>query len=88
MVGTEKCKQKVVLVGSSNLRNSASHFSSAGYEVVDYTEPGWVASPDNIKKMAEKINSGGVEGNHIFVFDLFGNSAFRFEQYDGTQLCR
>jgi hypothetical protein len=85
MVDAENCKQKVVLVGASNLRNSASHFSSAGYEVVDYTEPGCVASPENIKRMSEKINKGGVDGNHLFIFDLFGNTAFRFEQYDGTQ---
>ncbi len=49
------CEQKDVLVGVSNLRNSAGHFSSAGFDVQDVAVPGWVASPENIENMKAKV---------------------------------
>jgi hypothetical protein len=85
MVSAENCGQKVVLVGASNLKNSASHFSSSGYDVVDLTIPGWIASPENIEKMLKKVSTVEENTSNFFVFDLFGNSAYRFEQFDGTQ---
>jgi hypothetical protein len=75
MVGAEQYVQKVVLVGASNLRSSACHFSSAGYDVQDLTVPGWVASPENIEKMKAKVEETNSDSNTVFVFDLFGNSA-------------
>jgi hypothetical protein len=85
MVSAENCGQKVVLVGASNLKNSASHFSSSGYDVIDLTIPGWIASPENIEKMIKKVSTVEENTSNVFVFDLFGNSAYRFEQFDGTQ---
>jgi hypothetical protein len=85
IVGAEQYVQKVVLVGASNLRSSAVHFSSAGYDVQDLTVPGWVASPENIEKMKAKVEETSSDSNTVFIFDLLGNSAYRFEQYDGTQ---
>jgi hypothetical protein len=51
MVGAKLYGRRVVLVGASNLRSSASHFGSAGFDVQDLTVPGWVASPENIEKL-------------------------------------
>ncbi len=85
MVRTEPVGQKVVLIGASNLKNSARHFSSRGFDVTDLTEPGWVASPENIERMTSKLSGLQVDGGTAFIFDLLGNSAYRFEQYDGTQ---
>jgi hypothetical protein len=85
MVSAENCGQRVVLVGASNLKNSASHFSSSGYDVRDLTISGWIASPENIENMIKKISTIEESSGNIFVFDLFGNSAYRFEQFDGTQ---
>ncbi len=35
--------------------------------------------------MIKKISNIEESSSNIFVFDLFGNSAYRFEQFDGTQ---
>jgi hypothetical protein len=65
MVGAEQYGQKVVLVGASNLRSSACHFSSAGYDVQDLTVPGWVASPENIEKMKAKVEETKSDSNTV-----------------------
>ncbi len=85
MVGAEQYGRKVVLVGASNLRSSARHFVTAGYEVHDLTVPGWVASPENIENLKKEVEGIVSDSSTVFVFDLLGNSAFRFEQFDGTQ---
>jgi hypothetical protein len=53
--------------------------------VIDLTIPGWIASPENIEKMIKKVSTVEENTSNVFVFDLFGNSAYRFEQFDGTQ---
>jgi hypothetical protein len=85
MVGAEPYGRKVVLVGASNLRSSACHFSLAGFDVQHLTVPGRVASPENITKLKTKVEEIKTDSNTVFVFDLFGNSAYRFEQFDGTK---
>jgi hypothetical protein len=49
----------------------------------DITSPGWIASPENVLKMMQKIEErqAAISG---YVFDLLGNSSVRFEQFDGT----
>jgi hypothetical protein len=80
---SENYEQKVTLVGASNLRHSVPHFAGNGIGVIDHTIPGWTPSSDNIVKMQKSIeNRAGVSSG--FVFDLFGNSSLRFEQFDGT----
>jgi hypothetical protein len=71
----------VILVGTSNLRHSVPHFAGNGVEVIDHTSPGWTPSSGNIAKMQDNIEA---EASTAYVFDLFGNSSLRFEQYDGT----
>ncbi len=85
MLSTEPSGRKVVLIGASNLKNSARNFSSNGFEVQDLTVPGWVASHENIEILQSKLMRFQADSNTVFIFDLLGNSAYRFEQFDGTQ---
>ncbi len=76
--------QKVV----SNLGQSCNFFSESGLETINLTVPGWVASPEKIAVACEKV-TGLLNGNPkgespMFVMDLFGNSTFRYEQFDGS----
>jgi hypothetical protein len=75
---------KLVLIGASNLHRAAVHFSSLGYEVLNLCSPGWIATPGNVAQIVEKVRALGLGRDAVFVCDLFGNSAFRFEQFDGS----
>jgi hypothetical protein len=45
--------------------------------------PGWIAMPENISKLiAEMENKAPSLG--VFVFNLLGNTAIRYKQYDKT----
>jgi hypothetical protein len=80
---SENTEQKVALCGASNLRHSVPHFAQSPMSFEDITFPGWIASPENVTKMRQKIEDrqSTVSG---YMFDLLGNSSVRFEQFDGT----
>ncbi len=79
---SENREQKVLLVGASNLSHSLPHFSDPSVSFIDITQPGWIASPENIKKLKEIIETTATNSVGI-VFDLLGNSSVRYEQFDG-----
>jgi hypothetical protein len=80
---SEDSEQKVTLVGTSNLRHSVPHFAGNGVGVIDHTVPGWTPSAENITKMQKSMEAE--EGaQSAYIFELFGNSSLRFEQFDGT----
>jgi hypothetical protein len=57
---------------------------SSGYTVTDLTSPGWLATAENIDHALCVINSLALESAYILVMELFGNSTFRYRQFDGT----
>jgi hypothetical protein len=83
-VASDTNEQKVVLLGASNLGCCAQRLRKRGKQVIDLTQPGWVASSENIEAMAEKLKNTVCNEASTLVFDLFGNSSFRFEQFDGS----
>jgi hypothetical protein len=84
MVATDNCEKKVVLLGASNLGSCAGRLRKLGKNVIDLTQPGWLASKENIDELTEKLNGIHCNENTTLVFDLFGNSSFRFEHFDGS----
>jgi hypothetical protein len=80
---SENREQKVLLVGASNLSHSLPYFTDPSLSFVDITQPGWIASPENIKKLREQLETIAIESVGI-VFDLLGNSSVRYEQFDST----
>jgi hypothetical protein len=83
-LNSEALGQNVILVGASNLKYNAKHFSDANMTFRDISSPGWVANPSNISGLCAAVEKEVQEGAKAFVFDLLGNSAIRYEQYDGT----
>jgi hypothetical protein len=77
-------EQKVVLAGASNLKYCFPHFQKDGVCFIDQCEPGWTASADKVTILKEKIKRHVDDGATAFVFDILGNTALRFEQYDGS----
>ncbi len=76
--------QKVILLGASNLGHCADHLKNLGISVIDLTKPGWIATPDNVSALLEKLNSIPCSNSDRLVLDLYGNLSYRFEQIDGT----
>jgi hypothetical protein len=72
----------VHIFGGSNMRKIIPELEKNGFVVVDNTIPGWVPNPANIAKLSEKIESA--KPDDIVVADLLTNTAYRYEQVDGT----
>jgi hypothetical protein len=64
--------------------NWASRFFEASdLTFENHSVPGWTPTADNVTKMSNLVEDKA-KGGAAFVFDILGNSAVRFEQYDGT----
>ncbi len=72
-------------LGTSNLEKRVKHFMDVGYEVIDLTIPGWVVSAANVENLLKVIKDTNIPSNAKVVLDLFGNSACRWAQEDGTE---
>ncbi len=77
--------EKVIFLGASNLGNCAERLRKHGLDVLDLTIPGWIASPDNVSLLEEKLSTVVIGKKDNIILDLYGNLSYRFEQFDGTQ---
>ncbi len=75
--------QKVTLVGASNLKHAKKFFVDADIVFEDVSVPGWTPTADNVKTLSALVEEKAKESSG-FVFDIFGNSSVRFEQFDGS----
>jgi hypothetical protein len=80
-----KLQKHIVCIGSSILKQLIPHLQAAGYTVTNLTIPGWVASEDNINSLIKKLSDLKLEPGFSVVLDVFGNGAYRYGQFDGTQ---
>jgi hypothetical protein len=77
--------EKVILLGASNLGNCAESLRQHGLDVLDLTIPGWIASPNNVSSLEEKLSTVVIGKRDNVILDLYSNLSYRFEQFDGTQ---
>ncbi len=83
-VPMDTCEEKVILLGASNLGRCAARLRALGNTVVDLTKPGWIATKANVDTMLGELDKISCNEKTILVYDLYGNSTFRFEQFDGS----
>jgi len=76
--------RRIILVGASNLHKVAQHLGGQGYDIVNLCVPGWMASPTSITNMCSQLSEVPMDDETAIVFDVFGNSTFRFENWDGS----
>jgi hypothetical protein len=76
--------KRVIIAGASNMRRIVPLLRAAGYIVIDFTQPSWLATPDNLAILADKLNKTDPDENTVVVLELFGNSTIRYRQFDGT----
>jgi hypothetical protein len=79
-----KLSKNIVCIGSSILRQLVPFLQAAGYVVTDLTQPGWIATDENINILIKKMSDLKLEPDFAVVLDLVGNCVYRFEQFDGT----
>jgi hypothetical protein len=80
---SETCEQKVILVGASNMYRASRYFEDSELIFENHSVPGWTPTAENVKKLSDVVDDKA-KGKVAFVFDILGNSAIRFEQFDGT----
>jgi hypothetical protein len=74
----------IVIIGASNMKRLVPLLLESGYTVTDLTRPSWIATPDNVARITELINTMDLSPGYTLIMELFGNSTFRYEQFDGT----
>jgi hypothetical protein len=65
------------------MKHCARSLEASGVPTEQITIPGWMCSPENVKKMMDEMETKSLDAG-AFVFDLLSNSTLRFEQFDGT----
>jgi hypothetical protein len=74
----------VVLLGGSNLSNTAPYITAWGYKVWDLSQRGLVLSGGCIDSLIATITASDIPCDAAVILDLFGNSIYRWRQEDGT----
>ena len=82
--GVKEPITRLILVGASNLHRIAKQLTDAGIEVVNLCTPGWIATPNNVATMTEKLSEIPISDGTAIIFDVFGNSTYRYVSYDGS----
>jgi hypothetical protein len=77
-------RKKIVVAGASNMRRLIPALKLAGYEVVDLSQPSWLATVENIELLASRLIALDLSPDTVVILELFGNSTFRFRQFDDT----
>jgi hypothetical protein len=74
----------IVLAGASNLASLKPAFEANGAVVIDLTKPGWMINESNVESLKSEISAIANMEDAAIIFDLFGNTAYRFEHVDGS----
>jgi hypothetical protein len=74
----------IILAGTSNLTSLKPVFESNGAVVIDLTKPGWMITEANVESLRNEISAISNMEDAAIIFDLFGNSSYRFQHVDGT----
>jgi hypothetical protein len=78
--------KSLVLIGGSNLKTMTPVFKLGSLNVLDLTQPGWLLTDSNIKKVVEELEKWlpGAPGPVGVILDIFGNSSVKFRHVDGA----
>jgi hypothetical protein len=75
---------RVIVAGASNMRRIIPLLRAVGLEVTDLSQSAWLATPENIAILVEKLRLADPDENTTVILELFGNSTYRYRQFDGT----
>jgi hypothetical protein len=75
----------VICIGSSIVKQLVPYLQAAGYTVTDLSQPGWLATAENIDALIAKMSELRIAEDFCVLLDLFSNCSHRYQQFDGTQ---
>jgi hypothetical protein len=78
--------QKIVIIGASHAKRIAGGLASSDYDIIDLSRPGWVADPQSISEIAEKLERYGIENDDFVIVDALSNSCVKGTDPDGNQI--
>ncbi len=74
----------IILAGASNLGSLKPVFQTHGATVIDLTKPGWMITDKNLESLRHELSALSHMEDTAVIFDIFGNSAYKFRHVDGT----
>jgi hypothetical protein len=74
----------IILAGASNLGSLKPVFQAHGATVIDLTKPGWMITDKNLESLKNELSALSHMEDTAVIFDIFGNSAYKFRHVDGT----
>jgi hypothetical protein len=74
----------IILAGASNLGSLKPIFQAHGATVIDLTKPGWMITEKNLESLKNELSALSHMEDTAVIFDIFGNSAYKFKHVDGT----
>ncbi len=69
-------KKPFVILGRSNIGKTVPFLENTAHTVINYSLPGWVPTPVNIKNLTDKLAS--TDPDSVVVLDLLGNVVYRY----------
>jgi hypothetical protein len=79
-----KDNNTVVCIGSSIMQQTIPFLKALGYNVIDLSRPGWLATEDNIANLISSMSKFELVPGFAVVLDLVSNCSIRYMQFDGT----
>jgi hypothetical protein len=76
--------KSVVVIGASNMRRLVPILQANGFAVSDLSSPGWLATEENVSTLIRTMSTTTLPPGSFVIMELFGNTVFRFEQFDGS----
>jgi hypothetical protein len=80
-----KDERTVVCIGSSIMKQTVPFLQALGYNVIDLSYPGWLATEANISALKNSLSQLNIAPGCAVVFDLLSNCSLRYLEFDGTQ---
>jgi hypothetical protein len=77
--------QKIVIIGASHAKRIAGGLVSSDFDIIDFSRPGWVADPQSISEIAEKLDRYGIESDDFVIIDALSNSCCKVGTETGSQ---
>jgi hypothetical protein len=72
------CMERIVIVGASNMLQTVCHLRNLGWNTVDCTVKGWIASSYGITQLSHMLKGQDLSEKPVMVIDLLSNFVHQY----------
>jgi hypothetical protein len=72
------CTERIVIVGASNMLQTVCHLKNLGWNTVDCTVKGWIASSYGITQLSHMLKGQDLSEKPVMVIDLLSNFVHQY----------